>query len=198
MLQTVSRAVRCLLVLAEQPDGLTLSELARTVGSNKATVHRIVATLKSFGLVATSVPTGRLCAGPRCAALGKRLPEEALIRETARPHLVRLRDATDETACVHLRFGYERACVDQVESNTELKWVAQIGKRFPITAGAPGKAMVAAMPEAERREILAVVPLTRFTPDSRRIPQPTRAPCRSTRPRRICSTTPSTRRACSH
>src|SRR5581483_6366651 len=97
MLQTVSRAVQCLFALAEQPAGLTLSELARAVGSNKATVHRIVATLKSFDLVATSVPTGRLCAGPRCAELGRRLPEETLIRELARPHLVRLRDATDET-----------------------------------------------------------------------------------------------------
>jgi len=166
MLQTVSRAVRCLLALAEQPDGLTLSELARTVGSNKATVHRIVSTLKGFDLIATSGRSSRLRIGPQCAVLHKWLPEETDIREVARPYLTRLRDATGETACLHLRFGYERACVDQVESSTELKWVAQIGKRFPLTAGAPGKVMVAFLPAEERRRVLQVVPLARFTADS--------------------------------
>ena len=63
MLQTVSRAVQCLLALAEQPVGLTLTELTKTVGSNKATVHRIVATLKRFDLVAATDPSGRLRLG---------------------------------------------------------------------------------------------------------------------------------------
>ena len=161
MLQTVSRAVQCLLALAEQPVGLTLTELTKTVGSNKATVHRIVATLKRFDLVAATVPSGRLRLGARCVVFGGFGEGHAAIRELARPYLTRLRDQTGETACLHLRFAYERACVEQVEGNSELKWVAQIGKRFPITAGAPGKALVAFLPEAERKQILEFVPLER-------------------------------------
>jgi DNA-binding IclR family transcriptional regulator len=166
MLQTVSRAVQCLLALAEQPGGLTLTELTRAVGSNKATVHRIVATLKRFELVATTIPSGRLRLGARCAVFGGFGQGHAAIRELARPYLTRLRDQTGETACLHLRFAYERACVEQVEGSSELKWVAQIGKWFPITAGAPGKALVAFLPEAERKQILDFVPLARFTADS--------------------------------
>ena len=166
MLQTVSRAVQCLLALAEQPDGLTLTELTKAVGSNKATVHRIVATLKRFDLVAATIPSGRLKLGARCAALSGLEQSHTAIRDLARPYLTRLRDQTGETACLHLRLGYERACVEQVEGNSELKWVARIGKRFPLTAGAPGKALVAFLPEAERKQILDVVPLARFTSDS--------------------------------
>lgn len=166
MLRTVGRAIRCLLALAEQPDGLSLTELARGVGSNKATVHRIVTTLKHFDLVTAGAPGGRLRIGPRCAVFNASFNGEAELREMARPYLRSLRDTTGETACLHLRFGYERACVEQVESPTELKWVAQIGKRFPLTAGAPGKAMLAFLPAPERRRILDVVPLARLTPDS--------------------------------
>jgi IclR family acetate operon transcriptional repressor len=94
------------------------------------------------------------------------LPPLANLPEVARPHLRWLRDQTGETACLHLRFGYERACVEQVESSTELKWVAQIGKRFPLTAGAPGKAIIANLPAHERARVLDVVPLARLAPDS--------------------------------
>jgi DNA-binding IclR family transcriptional regulator len=166
LLHTVSRAVQCLLALAERPEGLTLTELAKVVRSNKATVHRIVATLKHFDLVATNMQSGRLQTGPRCAVFGAVAHAPIDVRELARPHLTWLRDETGETACLHLRYGYERACVAQVEGSSELKWVAQIGKRFPVTAGAPGKAMVAFLPADERKQILAVVPLARFTPDS--------------------------------
>jgi DNA-binding IclR family transcriptional regulator len=166
MLHTVSRAIQCLLALAEHPEGLTLTELTRSVRSNKATVHRIVATLKHFDLVTTAVQSGRLQMGPRCAVFGTVAHSPIDVRELGRPYLTWLRDETGETACLHLRFGYERACVAQVEGSSELKWVAQIGKRFPVTAGAPGKAMVAFLPGEERKQILGVVPLARFTPDS--------------------------------
>jgi DNA-binding IclR family transcriptional regulator len=97
---------------------------------------------------------------------GQSVSSDADLRDLARPYLRWLRDETGETACLHLRFGYERACVAQVESSTELKWVAQIGKHFPLTAGAPGKALIAFLPADERRQILDVVPLARLAPDS--------------------------------
>lgn len=165
-LRTVARAVRCLLMLADAPEGLSLTELARAAGSNKATVHRVVATLRDFDLVTTGTGSGKLRLGPRCAVFGAALPPASDLRELARPYLRRLRDATGETACLHLRFGYERACVEQMESSTELKWVAQIGKRFPLTAGAPGKAIIAFLPPEERARVLDIVPLARFAPDS--------------------------------
>jgi IclR family acetate operon transcriptional repressor len=124
-----------------------------------------VATLRHFDLVTTGARSEKLRLGPRCAVFGA-LPPLANVRELARPYLRWLRDETGETACLHVRFGYERACVEQVESSTELKWVAQIGKRFPLTAGAPGKAIIAFLPAHERARVLDVVPLARLTPDS--------------------------------
>jgi DNA-binding IclR family transcriptional regulator len=164
-LKTVTSAVQCLLALAGEVDGLSLTQLARAIGSNKATVHRIVATLRHFDLVSAGARADKLRLGPRCAVFGAP-PPLAHLCELARPYLRWLRDEAGETACLHVRFGYERACVEQVESSTELKWVAQIGKRFPLTAGAPGKAIIAFLPTAERTRVLDVVPLVRLAPES--------------------------------
>ena len=103
MLQTVSRAVQCLLALAEQPGGLTLTELTKAVGSNKATVHRIVATLKRFDLVAATIPSGRLKLGARCAVLGGFGQSHTAIRELARPYLTRLAGLISEAGEVGAR-----------------------------------------------------------------------------------------------
>lgn len=165
MLQTVSRAVTVLLTIAEHGNGLTLTDLTALIGSNKATVHRIITTLKAFDLVASD-RNGKLRLGIGVLRLNKGLTLEDRIREAARAHLALLRDMTGETACLHLVFGYERACVDQVESRAPLKWVAEIGKRFPLTAGAPGKVILAFMSHEERERALRVVPLVRLTPDS--------------------------------
>lgn len=166
MLQTVSRSIRSLLALAEHQEGLTLTELARAIGSNKATAHRIVKTLKEFDFVGTGASTGKLRLGPGLLVLSRRMSPEADIRELARPRLDWLRDKTGQTTCLHLPLGRERVCVAQAESRAELKWVAEIGKRFPLTAGAPGKVLVAFLPHEERERVLRTVPLTRFTPDS--------------------------------
>jgi DNA-binding IclR family transcriptional regulator len=165
MLQTVSRAIKALLMLAEHRDGLTLTSLATLLKSNKATAHRIVTTLKAFDLVMTD-GNGKLRLGSGVRGLSEGLSLESRIREAARPYLARLRDATGETACLHLVFGYERACVEQVESRAQLKWVAEIGKRFPLTAGAPGKVILAFMSPEARQRALRVLPLARLTPDS--------------------------------
>lgn len=166
MLQTVSRAIRCLIALSEHQDGLTLTELASRVGSNKATVHRIVKTLDEFGFVTTVPRTRRLRLGSAVLTLHAAFSSEAEIRELARPHLTRLRDKTGETSCLHLPLGKERVCVAQVESRAELRWVANVGTRFPLTAGAPGKVLVAFLPPDERERVLRSVPLARFTPYS--------------------------------
>jgi DNA-binding IclR family transcriptional regulator len=166
MLQTVSRAIQCLQTLAAHAEGLSLTELAKSIGSNKATVFRIVKTLQQFDLITSFPENNRLRLGSGILALTRGLASESAIRELAHPHLMWLREQTGETACLHLVFGYGRACVDQVESRASLKWVAEIGKRFPLTAGAPGKAILAFLPSDEQERVLRLVPLTRLTPNS--------------------------------
>lgn len=165
ILRTVARAIQVLHVLGDHPDGLTLAELSRAMGCNKATVHRLVATLKTFHLVTTNA-ADRLRLGSGILGLAERALPDTGLREISRPHLTKLRDATGETACLHLAFGYERACVEQVPSRQEIKWVAEIGKKFPITAGAPGKVLIAFLPAEDRQRVLKAVPLAALTPRS--------------------------------
>jgi IclR family acetate operon transcriptional repressor len=149
MLSTVERTVHVMTALSLQPEGLTLSELARHIGSNKQAVFRISKTLASFHLVATDPRTGRLRLGAGLLRLADTIRPDLDLRQIALPALMELRDATGETACLHVTFGTERMCIAQVESRDELRWVAEIGKPFPLT-GAPGKTFLAYLPEPGR------------------------------------------------
>ena len=165
MLQTVAHALDILDILATRPDGMTLSELTVAMKSKKATVHRLVATLRDYHLV-ENAPMGKLRLGPGIIALAEKVLPHPDIKALSRPHLIGLRDRTGETACLHLVFGHERVCVEQVESRNEIKWVAELGRKFPLTAGAPGKALLAFLDQAERERILKTVSLVPLTKNS--------------------------------
>ena len=49
--QTLDRGLRVLRVLAESPEGLTVTEVAGRLAVNRTVVHRLVSTLEQHGLV---------------------------------------------------------------------------------------------------------------------------------------------------
>jgi IclR family acetate operon transcriptional repressor len=149
MLSTVERAVQVMAALGRRPDGLTLSQLAREVGSNKQAVFRVARTLAAFHFVAADPHSGRLQLGAGLLRLADGVRADLDLRRISLPALTRLRDVTGETACLHVMFGRQRTCIVQVESRDELRWVAELGKPFPLT-GAPGKTFLAFLPEVAR------------------------------------------------
>jgi DNA-binding IclR family transcriptional regulator len=149
MLSTVERAVQVMSAMSRYPDGLSLGELAREVGSNKQAVFRITKTLAAYDLVASDAKTGKLHLGAGLLRLADAIAPQFDLRKIAVPVLSQLRTQTGETACLHVRFGKGRVCIAQVESRHELRWIAELGKPLPLT-GAPGK-VFQAFPRESRR-----------------------------------------------
>jgi IclR family acetate operon transcriptional repressor len=149
MLSTVERAIQMMASLGLHPQGMTLSELAREIGSNKQAVFRLAKTLAAFQFVATDQRNGKLRLGIGLSRLADAARSELDLREIALPELTKLRDQTGETACLHVMFGHQRMCIAQVESQDELRWVADVGRPFPLS-GAPGRVFLAFLPERDR------------------------------------------------
>jgi DNA-binding IclR family transcriptional regulator len=148
MLSTVERAIQMMASLGVHPEGMTLSELAREIGSNKQAVFRLAKTLAAFQFVANDQRSGKLRLGLGLSRLADAARSELDLRQIALPELTKLRDQTGETACLHVMFGYQRMCIAQVESQDELRWVADVGKPFPLS-GAPGRVFLAFLPEKD-------------------------------------------------
>jgi DNA-binding IclR family transcriptional regulator len=87
------------------------------------------------------------------------------LHKVAIPHLRELVAVSNETALIgaydHIR--REMMFVAMVESNQSLRYVNRMWEWMPVYAGASGLAIMAFLPEAEQREIIARTHLTPIT-----------------------------------
>ena len=156
----VEQATRILRALADDGSGrVTLAELTRAVGINKSKVLAILNTLVTAGFVARDERLKTYGLGLGLLALSRAVLDQTDATRIARPVLDALALATDGTAWLGLVDGDEIVVVDRREHPAGMGIAARVGRRFPLTWGAHGKAVLAALPEAERERILLDEPL---------------------------------------
>ena len=80
--------------------------------------------------------------------------------------LVSLREQTDESSQVGVLDGHEVVYVDRFERSYSLPLFTETGRRVPVHCLSSGKVLLAHLPEAERRKVLAAAPMTAMTPNT--------------------------------
>lgn len=150
--QVIARAAAVLRALEGQSEGLTLAALARATELPRTTVQRLVTALQAQQL-ALGVD-GRFRLGPAITRLaGAAFLDVAGV---ARPHIEALGRATHETVNLSVLRGTHAVLVDQVASDRELRVVTPVGSALPLYCTAHGKALLAAMSDAEVERRLAM------------------------------------------
>lgn len=159
----LARGLAILELLSRNPQGMILSDIAESLELPKNSTLRMLATLDERGYVArdngrrTFALTGKLLEMGSVSVCGKDLMEESF------DAMRRLRDQTQETVLLNARIGLEGVVLAQVLSPRPVRLVADPGLRFPLHCSAPGKIMLAYLPEVERREICAKLDMPRLT-----------------------------------
>lgn len=145
--QVIARAAAILRALEEQPQGLSLGQIAQRVDLARSTVQRIVGALESEKLVIAASPTGRVRLGP----LILRLADSVRTDFTAiiRPYLLRLSNELHETVDLAAVKKDHLVFVDQVVGPQRLRTVSAVGEAFPLYCTANGKAYLATLPDAQ-------------------------------------------------
>lgn len=157
----VERAGDILFLMAQNGES-SIAELARAIGSSGSVVHRILIALTRKGLVEQRPDTERYMLSWSVLRLSNSLVGRSSLLTAALPLMTELRDRTGETVCLGMRVGSDRVAVEQVEGIHELRWVANIGARLPLYAGATGKVLLAFMSPAEIDNYLTKVRLTKL------------------------------------
>jgi DNA-binding IclR family transcriptional regulator len=119
--------------------GLTLHHIASASGLSRAAVARILPSLVESDLLHAD-PNGTYSLGLELVGLASRVGWVDRLRIAARAHLVRLRDATQETANLIILDGDHAIYVDQVESPYALRHSGWVGRRVPLAGTATGAA----------------------------------------------------------
>ena len=119
--------------------GLTLHHIASASGLSRASVARILPDLVESDLLHADAD-GTYSLGLELVGLASRVGWVDRLRIVARAHLMRLRDATRETANLIILDGDHAIYVDQVESPYALRHSGWVGRRVPLAGTATGSA----------------------------------------------------------
>ena len=137
---SVLHAVRVLEFFASHPEEhLSLTDVSRGLQMHKTTVYRILRTLQSVGWVEQSQASGKY-----------RLGSGAMVLAAAAARRHSQRDLIAEEMA--------RLAEDLVRSKHSLSVAAAVGYSVPLQAGATGKALLSAQPDAFVEEFLKGLP----------------------------------------
>jgi DNA-binding IclR family transcriptional regulator len=138
----LERGLSVLSVFTDEAPFLTLADLSRKTGLNKATLLRLLHSLEALRFVGPR-EDGHYHVGPIAFRLGRlyqaSIGEAALIGKS----LQRLAEITGESASFMVREGDARICVYRVNSKYQIRDHVEIGDVRPLGRGAPGKILAA-------------------------------------------------------
>jgi DNA-binding IclR family transcriptional regulator len=162
--QVLMRAADILWALRAHPEGYSLSQLAKTLGLARPTVHRIVNTLKSIGFVA-ELPGGRVKLGAALAVLGAAADHE--LATAVRPYLKALSHTVKESVMLATLEGDELVCIEFIASAypQSLQAVTATGTPIPLHCTAVGKSLLSEL-TADEFARLAPRDLEPYTPNT--------------------------------
>ncbi|EKF43816.1 transcriptional regulator [Nitratireductor indicus C115] len=149
--EALARGLAVLESLSRAQQPLTNGDLAKMTGLAPSTVSRLTHTLTMMGYVRLSRSNRAYELTPKNLTLGYPVLAGMPLLEQARPHLEQLSRTTGETAALAIRDKLHITFVAVIEGANLVAVRLATGGRLRIPVSAAGIALVAALPDAERR-----------------------------------------------
>lgn len=144
MAKTLDRGLLVLELVADNPNGLSLGEIADSLGLHRTVVHRLVRTLAAHRLV-TSDSYKRYLLAPGIIRLADGVDQD--LRSVALPLLEDLADTLKATVNISVPEGDEVVVLATVEPRRADVHVAyRAGQSHPLSRGSAGLAILMARP----------------------------------------------------
>jgi len=142
--------------------GMTIAEMGRALDLPQNSVFRIMDTLHERGYVERDGSRRYALTGKLLDVARPKIGDKSLAA-CAFEALCALRDATGETAQLAVRSQHRCVLMEQVASRHPVKVLGELGLRIPLYSCAPGKAMLAFLPDAEQDAVLSRLKLEKHT-----------------------------------
>lgn len=143
---------------------MTLSDVARKTGLDRAASRRFLMTLEDLGYVRSEGREFMLT--PRILELGYAYLASLTLPEVALPHLKRLSTTLGESCSMSVLDGLEIVYVARVTASRIFALALGVGSRLPAYVTSMGRVLLAATPESEFERLvqgLEIEVKTRFT-----------------------------------
>lgn len=162
LIPNLERGLRVMEFLSSQPTGATLTEIVAGTRLPKNSVFRITLTFLENGYLTRNENTMKFRLTKKFLVFGLAAVSDENLIESAIGSLRKLRDETDCTAYLGALYGAEGVILEQAPGGHPFKVSVDLGTRFHLHSGAPGKAMLAFLPEEECEELMKQMKFVRF------------------------------------
>ena len=159
LVQSVDRALRIIEFLAENPTGSGITEISKSLGLSKGTVHRLISTLKERDFAYQSSNTELYRLSYKILYLYNCISNNIDMFKVSRPIIRKFADKVDAT--VHLATLDEKRSnivyIDRIEPmNSQKLFVmsSRVGKKAPCYCTAAGKMLLSQYSDDEIRDIM--------------------------------------------
>ncbi|WP_162606639.1 IclR family transcriptional regulator [Jiangella asiatica] len=150
LVRSVERVTALLELMSAHKEPLRLSEIAQELGIPKSTAHGLLNTLVVRDFVARTDDQGYRLSMRLFSLVSTALGFDDM-RDVARPAMRELSASTRGTCSLAVLDGHDVLYIEKVEDRSSLvQVVTQVGTRVSAHVTALGKALVGAMPAAER------------------------------------------------
>ncbi|WP_422926313.1 IclR family transcriptional regulator [Singulisphaera sp. PoT] len=140
--------------VAAEIDGLTLTEISERLELPKNAVFRITRTLGGLGYLDRETDSLRFRLTNKFLTLGQPRGSSKSLAECAFPAMRTLRDSCKETVQVGVRSEDSGVIVEVLDGLYPLRIAVSPGLRFKLHDNAPGKCLLAYLPESDRAELI--------------------------------------------
>lgn len=158
----LDRALSVLELLAEHPEGMKLADITRQLDCPKNSVFRVTMTLLDRGYVDRDERTKAFRLSRRLLTMGHEILSTRPIVPTAIELMRTCRDEVGETVLIGTIVDTWCTVLEQVLGHHPFKFSVDLGTRLYLHVSAPGKALLAYLPENEREDLLSRLDLVRF------------------------------------
>lgn len=162
--RSVQRALQLLEIVASEPQsGLSLTEIAKTLGVSKSTTLATARTLTAHGILRSIEPGPRYKLGTALIRYGELASKGNALGELCLPVLRAVSSATGMTARLAVNQDGYPVGVERVDGPGNVRFHAPLGQPEPPHATAAGKSILAMLSRERVAEVCRETGLTRFT-----------------------------------
>ena len=165
-----AKGLKVIEAFSEAQSRLTIADIARSTGLDRATARRCLLTLAELGYARYDGKFFELT--PKILRLGHAYLSATPLPRLVQPYLDRLSETVGQSASASVLDGTEIVYVARAAQKRVMSINLTAGSRLPAYCASMGRVLLAALPEAEARAILdasdlrANTPFTRTDPDA--------------------------------
>ena len=175
--QSLTRGLTLLELIADSHGSVALTELAQQAGLPNSTTHRLLTTMQQQGFVRQVGDLGFWTIGAHAFVVGSSFLQSRNLLALVHPVLRSLMETSGETvnlAVLDLS-DHQAVIIDQVQCTQLMRMSAPIGGKLPMHASGAGKVFLAHLADEQVTALLHQKGLHHYTPKTLMSPQSLKA-----------------------